>query len=270
MKRLISLCFLGISACGGGGSSSPPPPPPPPPPSIAGIWDLTGVANVDSIALVRGDGRVVQLADNTSTSCRSVAEGQLSVSGSSFTGSGVAVILPGCTNPDGSTSDTWVNSGTFVESSSITEQTTTTTANGTKTTVNNAWGFDPLYDEASSLSKLVGNWSDGPDTMSIDANGVMSQQDATTGCVLAGQISIIDSTKNLYAVSFTLNNCTGASAGANGVTQSGLGALDDKISPIGFLLAVSGSTSNGGVIITGGGITLNPIAATAGLKMRIR
>ena len=93
------------------------------------------------------------------------------------------------------------------------------------------WSFSSLYDKASSLATTAGNYTDGPDTLSIDGNGVIFEQDPTTGCVINGQVSLINTQYNAYSASITYSSCTGTFAAANGLTYTGLATLDQTVSP---------------------------------------
>jgi hypothetical protein len=103
--------------------------------------------------------------------------------------------------------------------------------------------FNPLYDQASSLAAIAGNYVEaGSGTaVSIDANGAIFSQDATTGCVVNGTVTIIDASYDAYAVQATYASCTGADAVLNGITFSGLATLDTSVSPMQLIAGVTGS-----------------------------
>lgn len=56
-------------------------------------------------------------------------------------------------------------------------------------------------------------------------------QDADTGCVINGQVSIIDERFNAYRAQYTYVNCTGQYAALNGRQFRGLASLDNTVTP---------------------------------------
>ena len=64
--------------------------------------------------------------------------------------------------------------------------------------------------------------------------------------MINGTVSIVNPSYNAYAMSFTFSNCTGNSAVLNNQTATGLGYLDDSVSPnqvdFGVRLTVNGQT----------------------------
>jgi hypothetical protein len=126
------------------------------------------------------------------------------------------------------------------------------------TTDNNAvmsmWSltFDTLYNTASSLSDISGNYmdtsSDDPlsgAAVSISGTGAITAQSASTGCVLNGQVSTVSTSSDAYAVSYTLENCAGADAVLNGIALSGLALLNSNASPVQIVLGVRGQSASG-------------------------
>lgn len=269
---LLSICLL--TACGGGGSGSavnsnvpPPPPPPAPNQDAGGIWqtqytETSGPTAGDAIkayAIVDESGSFYFALQDQNNGCAEVGFGQATVVGNSISGNiDVAVATfsttPGvnttCAFPDGSTSGTGIISGTVAQGSSMTLTDSVTTSNGTSLgTETHTWVFNSLYDNPSSLSAVSANYTDGSDTLSIAGNGVIFEQDPTTGCVINGQISIINAAYNAYSMSLTYSNCTGSAAGANGYTLTGLATLDTTVSPAQLDFGVSTSTSGGGFVV---------------------
>ena len=269
---LISICLL--SACGGGGgggaaNSHAPPPPPPPTPNQdpGGIWqtqytETSGPTAGDAIkayAIVDESGSFYFALQNQNNGCAEVGFGQTTVTGNSISGNiDVAAVTfsttPGvntnCTFPDGSTSGTGIISGTVTQGYSMTLTDSATTSNGTALgTETHTWTFNSLYDNPSSLAAVSANYADGSDTLSIAGNGVIFEQDPTTGCVLNGQISIINAAYNAYSMSLSFANCTGSAAAANGYTMTGLATLDTTVSPAQLDFGVSTSTNGGGFVV---------------------
>jgi hypothetical protein len=108
------------------------------------------------------------------------------------------------------------------------------------------WAYSSLYAEMPSLTSIAGNYADGTDTLTINADGTIFEQDPTTGCVINGTVSIVNPSYNAYALSVTWSNCTGNSMVLNGKTATGLGYIDDSMSPnqvdFGVRLTVGGQT----------------------------
>jgi hypothetical protein len=100
--------------------------------------------------------------------------------------------------------------------------------------------YDALYDRDSSLATISGSFS-GPSgtVVTVDADGSIFSQDATTGCVVNGKASIIDAAYNMYRVQYTYGNCTGDLAALNGLTFAGLAALDNSVTPEQAIIAVT-------------------------------
>ena len=256
-----------VSACGGGSSSSDPPPTPPTNQSVGGIWTTqytvtSGPNTGDTIkaaAIVTESGQFYYSARNQNNGCADIGFGQASVTGNSISGNlngasvqytTIAGVNTACTYPDGSTSAPGTISGTVSQRSSMTLTLTATTSMGTALgSDTETWTFSNIYDESSSLATVAGNYTDGSDTLSINSNGAIFEQDPTTGCVLNGQISVIDAQYNAYSVSVTFASCTGNAAAANGLTMTGLATLDQTVSPAQLDFGISASGSNGQYIV---------------------
>src|SRR4029077_20338132 len=89
------------------------------------------------------------------------------------------------------------------------------------------WTFSSIYHQASAVALVAGNWMmQGGSVASISNSGVISGQDASTGCAISGHVSVSDTTVNLYNVSVTYSGCAGGTAALNGVALNGLGTLD--------------------------------------------
>jgi hypothetical protein len=76
--------------------------------------------------------------------------------------------------------------------------------------------------------------------VTISSNGAISGQDANTGCVLNGTLSIVNPSYNAYSVSGSFSNCQGTSAPLNGAQLSGLAALTEPSSPFQLAVALTG------------------------------
>lgn len=267
----VSVMVAVLSACGGGGGSSGGggTPPPPTNQSPGGIWTVqyvesSGPNTGDTIqvkALVTETGDLFFAGFNTTNDCATVGFGQVTVSDASVSGSTDDTIVlfsrnagvnTTCTYPDGSTSGTSTLSGTVVQRSSLALTVASTTSSGTALgSETHTWSYSSLYAEMPSLSTVAGNYADGTDTLTVSSDGTIFEQDPTTGCVVNGQVSIVNPTYNGYNLSFTYSNCTGGAAVLNGVTATGLGYYDDSVNPNQIVVGLH-TTVNGQVIVVAG------------------
>lgn len=236
----------GGSGSGGSGGSGPPSPPPPTGATVnpTGIWDITDTVNgksVSAVALVAG-GKYFSLASADEFGCGDITGGTYSVDASTFTGSGVVVLLNNCTGPNGQSYLSYTLNG-YMTGSTLN---LSFDIAGVLTPTLGAT-LDPLYNEPSSLAKLAGNWDDNGNTLTIDPDGTFFEQQGN-GCVVNGAYTIIDATHNLYGVSFEITNCNSSIAG---IAFSGLGYLDDSDpNAWHFLEDVSGpNPADGGAIV---------------------
>lgn len=120
-------------------------------------------------------------------------------------------------------------SGTIKQSTSIAAKLTFIPKSGSTQSGDLSLSFDALYKKTSSLDKIAGNFriSSGA-TMNISASGVIFSQDATTGCVINGAASMIDSRFNAYGLRLSFTSCKGSLANLNTTTALGLATLDDS------------------------------------------
>lgn len=137
-------------------------------------------------------------------------------------GTGTMYAPPGTTLPNGAaTAELTVSSGTA---------TTDTTldllidAAGTQNTITTA--FDAVFDRGSALATVEGTYTTfdifgDPSSFVIDAAGAITAQ-SNSGCIGAGQVTIIDAADNVYDVNLDLSSC-----GALDGTYDGLGITGD-------------------------------------------
>jgi hypothetical protein len=242
-RSLILACTAAvlISACGGGGSTST---------GIGGmtinvspggIWTgtesstglaVTGIVDeAGEFHFIRSDGtQYVGTATTTGTAISATFDGYTPF---------------GTTFADGSTHGTGTLSGTINERASISITTQFRTDKATSTSGTLSLTFDSLYFFASSLATISGNYTDpkSGDVISVTGDGVVNWQDASTGCVGNGTISIINGTYNAYRVAFTYGNCMGGASVLNGVQFSGLVTLDNKLNPVQAIIGVTGQAN---------------------------
>src|ERR1700739_4538419 len=182
VARVQSLAVLVLlSSCGGGGYGGGTNPQNASP---GGIWNgmdsdstlsVTGVIDESGhMRFMRADG--IEYVGTVVTSGNSISanfDGYTPI-GSSFS--------------DGSTHETGMLSGMISARVSITASTQSTTDKGAVSKGTLALTFNPLYNQPSALAAIAGNYLEaGSSTaVSIDANGAIFSQDATTGCVVNG------------------------------------------------------------------------------------
>jgi hypothetical protein len=157
--------------------------------------------------------------------------GSGTVNGSNVTIDYTYVAPLGFTLADGSTSASCTATGTIQERQSLSVSTSCTTSLGGTFTNTGSLAYDDLYERDSSLAVIAGNWDDFGVVLTVSGNGEIFEQDPFTGCVVNGQVSIIDPQYNAYEVVITYSNCTGNFAIINGSTFSGLAILDNTVVP---------------------------------------
>ncbi len=105
--------------------------------------------------------------------------------------------------------------------------------------------FDPVYDRDASLETVAGNYRTlAENVLSIAPDGLLFMQDATTGCVVNGQVTVITATSNLYNVVLQYDGCTGPDERLNGSRFDGYAQLDDTASPEALVIAMIGSVGD--------------------------
>jgi hypothetical protein len=270
LPRTIVVLPLAVDlcACGGGGGYGGSPSATNQSPG--GIWTVqyvqgsgpTAGDTMDAKALVTETGDVYFAVVNTVNGCTERGFGNVTVNGSALSGSlsnamvtwsANAAVNTSCKYPDGSTSGTTTLSGTVTQRSSLTVTDTLTTSAGTSGTATHTWSYSGLYSEMPSLATIAGNYTDGSNTLTVNSNGAIFEQDPTTGCVLNGQASIVNSSYNAYALSFSYASCTGTAAVLNGQTGTGFGYYDDSVSPNQFVYGVH-LTVNGQITVIAGAL----------------
>lgn len=247
MKRLVAgaLVSVLVSACGGGGDSgsnnSPPPPPPPVNASIGGIWEGTTSQGENVLGLVAETGEFhfinEDMAQYVGTAVSNVNAVNASYTGFANFGFQFA---------DGSTSGTGTLTGTVQERSTLTATSNFTTSLGNLNSTTLTLTYNALYDRDSSLATIAGNFQDSVGVvLNINSNGVAFLQEPTTGCVLNGQVSTIDTRYNAYRIQWTFASCQGQNAVLNGIVFHGLATLDNTTSPEVLIIGATGES--GGV-----------------------
>src|SRR5205807_2794157 len=168
---VAALVTLLASCGGGGGYSSSNNPPPPMNASPGGIWlGMESVSGLQVIGLVdeAGDFHFVR-SDNVQY------VGTASVSVNSVTANFDGYTQVGTTFPDGSTHGTGSVSGTVQARSSLTLMSQFRTDAGTASNGTLNLTFDVLYNRASSLTTISGNFTNPQNgvVVTVNSNGSM-------------------------------------------------------------------------------------------------
>ena len=97
----------------------------------------------------------------------------------------------------------------------------------------------------ASLAAVSGNYTDeaSGDVVSITSAGDVTWQDATTGCVGNGTITVTNPNNSVYQVQFSYENCQGQYATLNGAQFTGLAALNTSVSPVQAIVGVTGQAT---------------------------
>ena len=103
--------------------------------------------------------------------------------------------------------------------------------------------FNTLYNRASSLGTITGNYTAVSTSIVFADNGsrVVFARNAATGCVLDGQVAFINPRYNAYDVSVSYASCNGIDGVLNDATITGLGPLDNTVSPEQAKIELSGT-----------------------------
>jgi hypothetical protein len=243
-SSLIFVVML-IVGCGGGGSGgssatsppSPPPPPPPPPPpanlSPGGVWIGSDSNGGELVGIVTETGRFHFLIDDGLIDDEPMqGTGIMSVSNvNNLNGNFELVPQVGSVFPDGTTPANCALVGTVTERQSMVVIVDCTTTAGTQEQITATLDYDAIYDRNSSLATIAGNFQDvgevGEPIVNIAGDGTIFFQDPSTGCVVNGQVSIIDADFNAYDFEVLYSNCTGSMANFNDSVFSGVALLDN-------------------------------------------
>ncbi len=165
------------------------------------------------------------ISDATTGEILASAQGTVQIAnGNQVSGSGTLYAAPGLTLSDGSTvAALTISAGMVSERNTLN---LTVSAAGATTTISTA--FDASYDRGSALGTIAAVYTTfdifgDMSAFTIDANGVITGNSAA-GCVLNGQVSIIDAMFNAYNVSLDVASC----GGLDGM-YDGLGTSQDDI-----------------------------------------
>jgi hypothetical protein len=232
---VLAGCGGGASTVGGGnpGQSNVTP---------GGIWhgtesvsglQVTGLVDESgNFHFLRGDG--VQYV------------GTATVNGNSLSASVEGFVPLGFTFPDGSAHGTGTISGTLESRKTLNASTQFKTDFNNNSTGTLNLTFDTLYNRASSLTTVSGNFKNSTNSavVTVGTNGSLFSQDAVSGCVVNGTVSILNSQYNAYQAQFDYANCAGQASALNGVQFTGLATLDNTVVPERIILGATGQSGN--------------------------
>jgi hypothetical protein len=219
------------------------PPPPAAKASPGGIWRGTdSISGFPVIGIVdeSGDFQFIRTDNVQYTGTASVSTtNSVSASFEGFTPLGYQFA-------DGSAHGAGTVTGPLQERMSMSLTTTFKTDKGTTSNGTLDLTFDTQYNRSSSLTTISGNFKNGQNgaVVTVGSNGSIFSQDAASGCVLNGTVSVIDASYNAYRVQFSYASCTGESAALNAVQFSGLATLDNAVSPEQAVVGVTGQSGN--------------------------
>jgi hypothetical protein len=211
--------------------------------SATGVWSgsdsvsglsVTALINAAGLAtFIRSDG--VQFVGQVATSGNTLAA---TVAGYSDFGTPFS---------DGSTYGSGALNGTVMSGSALSATLTFSTSGNTRMSGTWSLTFEALPNESSSVAAISGNYSDTATAavLSINSAGAMTGQNPANQCVLNGSITTNDSNHDVYQVSYSYGDCTGAYAVLNGVEFTGLASLNSGASPAELTMAVTGSSPAG-------------------------
>lgn len=230
-----------LAGCGGGGS---------------GLGNSTGANNATAGGIWRGSesvsglgvvGIVNESGNFTFVRADGVQYiGTATISGTSVTANVEGIVPLGFTFADGSHHGTGTISGTIQARQALDASTKFTTDLGNASTGTLNLTFDALYNLASSLNTISGNYTNTANNVvvTVGTNGSIFSQDSTSGCVLNGTVSIINASYNAYNVTFDYASCTGQFSSLNGISFTGMAMLDNTVTPEQIVVAATG-TANG-------------------------
>lgn len=233
LAATIPLVIL-VGCGGGGGSSSTSNPMPQTPQSPSGIWlgTISGSLVGDISCLIAENDAVTCFVSRSGSSQSDIISGGVTVAVAQITATGDSFGLGG---------------GGFSLSGTINERSLLDLSGdiGAYSGLTVSATYDSLYEADSSLATLEGVYSrasigDDPASFSIDANGVLFSQ-ALSGCVQNGQVSLIDTRYNAYAVAISVGNC----GEANG-DYAGLATYESASGTFKFIAANSTGAISGG------------------------
>jgi hypothetical protein len=150
------------------------------------------------------------------------------------------------TFPDGSSYGLGTLNGTVATGSTLTLSLTFTTNGGTMLPGSWSLSFNTLTNNSSSLGTIAATYTDtaSGSVITVSANGVVTGQEQNS-CVVNGNLTIINSTYDIYQVTITYESCTGSYAVLNGVELTGLAVYNPNTSPPRLTIQLTGASATG-------------------------
>lgn len=216
ISSLVLLASMVLTACGGGGGGGGGTVTQQ---SAEGIW--VGSTTSSSGTTTPAIGLVLDTGEyffGTGSDYSGVSFGTASVSGSTITSSNMRDYYPSLSALVSGSFTGSVTTGSSM-SVNVSEVYSGTTYTGTGN-----FTFDTKYNEPSSLVTIAGTYV-SPNvfgtsyTYTVDANGVLTG--SSTNCTFAGQLSIRNSSKNVYNLSLTTGNAAGHTCAVGARTLQG-------------------------------------------------
>jgi hypothetical protein len=224
MKRLLIVLACALSACGGDSFNSMDDYELPEPNlSPGGVWAGTRANGTEIVVLVTetGEFRMLDPFGN-------VGFGQVTVSNIDEISVTYNIAPPfQGTIFDGSTGASCTAEGLFEERVSMDFETACTSTTGTSFGGPVSLALSDISPRMSSLAVISGSYDDGGDVLTIDSAGEIFEQSTTTGCVINGEVGIVEPNWNLYAATLTTDNCEDEFTSLNGRTWEGVVTLVD-------------------------------------------
>jgi hypothetical protein len=237
MLGVGSLALL-LTSCGGGGgsggsNSGNSAPPPVSNAAVGGIWQgKDPISGDDILGVVAEDGRSQFIAFDSVPFTQ--YWGSLTSNGTNISGTNFQVAA----GQDYFGTASISGSITARQSMQLTVAFTPAagcpaTTCGTARTASGTLTFNSLYNRGGALSRTAGNWQDviTGQVYNINASGVVFQQDAQTGCVINGQVSVINTNFNAYSANYNFSSCRVPFTNLNGTQATGLIVVDDSVTP---------------------------------------
>lgn len=212
---LLSAASLIMTACGGGGDSSTNNKKAPENPEMDGIYFGQGFeenfGSFEFITFVQ-DGQLIAISD-TGVGYR----GALTINDAQNTYTTRLRLY----DFDGSRFDDATTQGTFISRNSFTGSYSRTS--GFSGDFRAAYAAE-AYEQPSSIEKVAGIWSStntiASNSVTINANGEVFGTDSD-GCIYSGEISTPNTSRNLYKVSFRIENCEAVNGSYFGLAATG-------------------------------------------------
>jgi len=111
--------------------------------------------------------------------------------------------------------------------------------------------YDIRYERDSTLATIAGDYGYMPGMiLSIDTIGSVFGQDSVTGRVINGQITVINTSFNLYGVEWSEICCVGQDAELISKVFSGFALLDNTVVPEQLITAVSTNPQNRSTVLS--------------------